>query len=216
MEMNKYIEHTLLKPTATNEALEKLYQEAKENHFKGVCVNPINVKRAAEVLKGSGAQVITVVGFPLGAMVPDAKAYEAKRAIEDGADEIDMVLNIQAVKNAEWDVVTEDIKTVKDACGKTTLKVIIETDYLTKEEIVEACKCAIAAKADYVKTSTGFVNGGVGAKAEDVKLMYDTVNAAGLKVKASGGIRDRAAAEAMVKAGAFSLGTSSGIKIIQG
>ncbi|MCR5261945.1 MAG: deoxyribose-phosphate aldolase [Candidatus Gastranaerophilales bacterium] len=216
MEMNKYIEHTLLKPTATNEALEKLYQEAKENHFKGVCVNPINVKRAAEVLKGSGAQVITVVGFPLGAMVPDAKAFEAKRAIEDGADEVDMVLNIQAVKNAEWDVVTEDIKTVKAACGKTTLKVIIETDYLTKEEIVEACKCAIAAKADYVKTSTGFVNGGVGAKAEDVKLMYDTVNAAGLKVKASGGIRDRAAAEAMVNAGAFSLGTSSGIKIIQG
>lgn len=216
MEMNKYIEHTLLKPTATNEALEKLYQEAKENHFKGVCVNPINVKRAAEVLKDSDAQVITVVGFPLGAMVPEAKAFEAKRAIEDGADEVDMVLNIQAVKNAEWDVVTEDIKIVKAACGEKTLKVIIETDYLTKEEIVEACKCAIAAKADYVKTSTGFVNGGVGAKAEDVKLMYDTVNAAGLKVKASGGIRDKEAAEAMVKAGAFSLGTSSGIKIING
>lgn len=216
MEMNKFIEHTLLKPTATNEALEKLYEEAKENHFKGVCVNPINVKKAAEALKDCDAQVITVVGFPLGAMVPEAKAFEAKRAIEDGADEVDMVLNIQAVKNAEWDVVTADIRTVKEACGNTTLKVIIETDYLTKEEIVEACKCAIAAKADYVKTSTGFVNGGVGAKVEDVKLMYDTVNEAGLKVKASGGIRDRQAAEAMVNAGAFSLGTSSGIKIIQG
>ena len=216
MEMNKFIEHTLLKPTATNEALEKLYAEAKEHHFKGVCVNPINVKRAAEALKDSDAMVITVVGFPLGAMVPEAKAFEAKRAIEDGADEVDMVLNIQAVKNAEWDVVTADIKTVKEACGNTVLKVIIETDYLTKEEIVEACKCAIAAKADFVKTSTGFVNGGVGAKAEDVKLMYDTVNAAGLKVKASGGIRDRQAAEAMVNAGAASLGTSSGIKIMQG
>ena len=216
MEMNKFIEHTLLKPTATNEALEKLYAEAKEHHFKGVCVNPINVKRAAEALKDSDAMVITVVGFPLGAMVPEAKAFEAKRAIEDGADEVDMVLNIQAVKNAEWDVVTADIKTVKEACGNTVLKVIIETDYLTKEEIVEACKCSIAAKADFVKTSTGFVNGGVGAKAEDVKLMYDTVNAAGLKVKASGGIRDRQAAEAMVNAGAASLGTSSGIKIMQG
>ena len=127
-----------------------------------------------------------------------------------------MVINIQAVKNAEWDVVTEDIRTVKKACGETVLKVIIETDYLTKEEIVEACKCAIAAKADFVKTSTGFVNGGVSAKAEDVKLMYETVKDAGLRVKASGGIRDRQAAEAMVAAGASSLGTSSGIKIVEG
>ena len=214
--MNKFIEHTLLKPTATNEALEKLYKEAKENNFKGVCVNPINVKKAKEALKDTDAKVITVVGFPLGAMVSDAKAFEAKRAIEDGADEVDMVLNIQAVKNAEWDTVIEDIKTVKEACGNTILKVIIETDYLTKEEIVEACKCAIKAKADFVKTSTGFVNGGVGAKVEDVKLMYDTVKDAGLKVKASGGIRDKEAAEAMVNAGASSLGTSSGIKIIQG
>ena len=149
-------------------------------------------------------------------MVSDAKAFEAKRAIEDGADEVDMVLNIQAVKNAEWDTVTADIRTVKEACGNTVLKVIIETDYLTKEEIVEACKCAIAAKADFVKTSTGFVNGGVGAKAEDVKLMYETVKDAGLRVKASGGIRDRKAAEAMVAAGASSLGTSSGIKIVEG
>lgn len=127
-----------------------------------------------------------------------------------------MVINIQAAKNAQWDVVTEDIKTVKKACGNTVLKVILETDYLTKEEIEKACKCAIEAKADFVKTSTGFVNGGVGAKAEDVKLMYDTVNAAGLRVKASGGIRDKEAAEAMVKAGAASLGTSSGIKIVNG
>lgn len=214
--MNKYIEHTLLKPTATNESLSKLYEEAKAHNFRGVCVNPINVKKAAEALKGTDVKVVTVVGFPLGAMVSDAKAFEAKRAIEDGADEVDMVLNIQAVKNAEWDTVTADIRTVKEACGKTVLKVIIETDYLTKEEIVEACKCAIAAKADFVKTSTGFVNGGVGAKAEDVKLMYETVKDAGLRVKASGGIRDRKAAESMVEAGASSLGTSSGIKIVEG
>jgi deoxyribose-phosphate aldolase len=216
MEMNQFIEHTLLKPTATNEALEKLYEEAKENKFRGVCVNPINVKKAAKALKGTDVKVVTVVGFPLGAMVSDAKAFEAKRAIEDGADEVDMVLNIQAVKNAEWETVTEDIKTVKEACGSTTLKVIIETDYLTKEEIVESCKCAIKANANFVKTSTGFVNGGVGAKAEDVKIMYETVKDAGLKVKASGGIRDKAAAIAMVEAGASSLGTSSGIKIVQG
>ncbi|MGN0015168.1 MAG: deoxyribose-phosphate aldolase [Candidatus Gastranaerophilaceae bacterium] len=216
MNMNEFIEHTLLKPTATNEALNNLYAEAKENKFRGVCVNPINVKKAAETLKGTGVKVVTVVGFPLGAMVSDAKAFEAKRAIEDGADEVDMVLNIQAAKNAEWDVVTEDIKTVKAACRATVLKVILETDYLTKEEIEKACKCAIEAKADFVKTSTGFVNGGVGAKAEDVKLMYDTVHAAGLRVKASGGVRDKAAAEAMINAGAASLGTSSGIKIIKG
>lgn len=216
MNMNEFIEHTLLKPTATNEALEKLYDEAKTYNFRGVCVNPINVKKAAEALKGTNVKVVTVVGFPLGAMISEAKAFEAEKAIEDGADEVDMVINIQAAKNAQWDVVTEDIKTVKKACGNTVLKVILETDYLTKEEIEKACKCAIEAKADFVKTSTGFVNGGVGAKAEDVKLMYDTVNAAGLRVKASGGIRDKEAAEAMVKAGAASLGTSSGIKIVNG
>lgn len=216
MDLNKTIEHTLLKPTATNEALAKLYAEAKEHNFRGVCVNPINVKAAAEALKGTDVKVVTVVGFPLGAMVSDAKAYEAKRAIEDGADEVDMVLNIQAVKNAEWETVTEDIKTVKEACGSTTLKVILETDYLDKDEIVKACECSIKAGAQFVKTSTGFVNGGVGAKAEDVKLMYDTVHEAGLLVKASGGIRDKAAAVAMVEAGATSLGTSSGIKIVEG
>lgn len=216
MKMNEFIEHTLLKPTATNEALETLYAEAKEHQFRGVCVNPINVKKAAETLKGTGVKVVTVVGFPLGAMVPEAKAFEAKRAIEDGADEVDMVLNIQAVKNEEWETVTEDIRIVKEACGETVLKVIIETDYLTKEEIKKSCECAVEAKADFVKTSTGFVNGGVGAKAEDVKLMYETVKEAGLRVKASGGIRDKEAAVAMVEAGAASLGTSSGIKIVQG
>ena len=216
MNLNKTIEHTLLKPTATNEALSKLYEEAKEHNFRGVCVNPINVKAAAKALKGTDVKVVTVVGFPLGAMVSDAKAYEAKRAIEDGADEVDMVLNIQAAKNAEWDTVTEDIKAVKKACGSTTLKVILETDYLNKDEIVKACECSVKAGAQFVKTSTGFVNGGVGAKAEDVKLMYDTVNDKGLFVKASGGIRDKEAAIAMVEAGATSLGTSSGIKIVEG
>ncbi len=216
MNMNEFIEHTLLKPDAKNEALEKLYEEAKQYKFRGVCVNPINVKKAAEALKGTEVKVVTVVGFPLGAMVSDAKAFEAKRAAEDGADEIDMVVNIQAVKNAEWETVTEDIKTVKAACGDKPLKVIVETDLLTKEEIKKACECAVEAKADFVKTSTGFVNGGVGAKEEDVKLMYETVNAHGLRVKASGGIRSKEAAEAMVNAGAASLGTSSGIKIVNG
>ena len=214
MNLNQCIEHTLLKPDAKNEALEKLYAEAKEHNFRGVCVNPINIKKAKEALKGTDVKIVTVVGFPLGAMVSEAKAFEAKRAIEDGADEVDMVVCVQAVKNAEWDYVVEDIKKVKEACGNTTLKVILETDLLTKEEIKKASECSIEAKADFVKTSTGFVNGGVGAKVEDVKLMHDTVATAGLKVKASGGIRDKETAEAMVEAGAYSLGTSSGIKIV--
>ncbi len=215
MKMNEFIEHTLLKPDAKNEELEKLYAEAIEHKFKGVCVNPINIKKAVAALKDSDAKVITVVGFPLGAMIPEAKAFEAEHAVKDGADEVDMVINVQAVKNAQWDVVTEDIKTVKASCADKPLKVILETDLLTKEEIKKACECAIEAKADWVKTSTGFVKNGVGAKAEDVKLMFDTVNAKGLKVKASGGIRDKQAAEAMVEAGASSLGTSSGVKIMQ-
>lgn len=214
MELNEYIEHTLLKPEATEKELETLFEEAKTCKFKGVCVNPINVKSAKKALDGTDVKVVTVVGFPLGATFSEIKAREAELAIKDGADEVDMVINVGKLKDGKLDFVTDDIATVKKACGQKVLKVIIETDLLTEEEIVKACKCAVSAKADFVKTSTGFVKNGVGAKVEDVKLMYETVKDAGLGVKASGGIRDREKAVALVEAGATRLGTSSGLKIV--
>lgn len=213
--MNKYIEHTLLKQDATREMLEKLFNEAKENKFFGVCVNPCNVKFAADSLRGSGITIVTVVGFPLGASRPEVKAYEAKLAIEDGADEVDMVINVGLMKDKNYDAVQKDIETVKAACGDKNLKVILETDLLTKDEIKKACELCVAAKADLVKTSTGFVKNGVGAKAEDVKLMFDTVSPFGLKVKASAGIRDKQKAQDMINAGAARLGTSSGVEIVK-
>lgn len=216
MELNEYIEHTLLKPEATEKELETLFEETKTCKFKGVCVNPINVKSAKKALDGTNVKVVTVVGFPLGATFSEIKAREAELAIKDGADEVDMVINVGKLKDGKLDFVTDDIATVKKACGQKVLKVIIETDLLTEEEIVKACKCAVSAKADFVKTSTGFVKNGVGAKVEDVKLMYETVKNAGLGVKASGGIRDREKAVALVEAGATRLGTSSGVKIVNG
>lgn len=213
--INKYIEHTLLKQDATSKDLIKLFNEAKENNFLGVCVNPCNVKLAYENLKDSDVKIVTVVGFPLGASKAEAKAYEAKLAIEDGADEIDMVINVGLLKDKKYDEVRRDIETVKKACGSKLLKVILETDLLTSEEIKKACELSVEAKADLVKTSTGFVKNGVGAKAEDVKLMYDTVSSKGLKVKASAGIRDKQKALDMINAGAARLGTSSGVEIIK-
>ncbi len=213
--LNKYIEHTLLKQDATSEQLVKLFNEAKENNFLGVCVNPCNVKLAYENLKDSDVRIVTVVGFPLGASRAEAKAYEAKLAIEDGADEVDMVINVGFLKDKKYDEVKKDIETVKKACGDKILKVILETDLLTSEEIKKACELSIEAKADLVKTSTGFVKNGVGAKAEDVKLMYDTVASSGLQVKASAGIRDKQKALDMINAGATRLGTSSGVEIIK-
>ena len=215
MELNKYIEHTLLKQDAKKEDFIKLFDEAKGNKFFGVCVNPNYVKMAKEYLEGSGVKIVTVVGFPLGATTTASKAFEAKEAVQNGADEIDMVINVTAVKDNNWDFVINDISEVKKACGDKTLKVILETDLLTKEEIKKACEACIKAKADLVKTSTGFVKNGVGAKAEDVKLMYETVSPYGLKVKASAGIRDRQKAIDMINAGAARLGTSSGVAIIQ-
>ena len=212
--LNKYIEHTLLKQDATTEELNKLFEEAKENNFRGVCVNPCYVKAAKEALKNTDVKIVTVIGFPLGANKSEVKAFEASVAIADGADEVDMVINVTGIKDKNYDYVKEDIKAVKISCGDTPLKVILETDLLTKEEIKKACEIAVEAGADFVKTSTGFVKNGLGAKAEDVKLMYDTVNPHGLKVKASGGIRDRETALRMIENGAYSLGTSSGIKII--
>lgn len=214
-ELNKYIEHTLLKQDASKEDFIKLFDEAKKYNFLGVCVNPAYVKMAKEYLKGTGIKVVTVVGFPLGANIPDVKAYETTCAIEDGADEIDMVINVSAIKDKNYDYVINDIQTVKESCGFSLLKVILETDLLTQEEIKKACELCVQAGADFVKTSTGFVKNGVGAKAEDVKLMYDTVSPHGLKVKASGGIRDKETAIKMIEAGAVRLGTSSGVKIVQ-
>ncbi len=212
--LNKYIEHTLLKQDAKKEDFEKLFREAKEYNFLGVCINPAYVKMAKEALEGTGINVVTVIGFPLGANKTEVKAFEASCAKADGADEIDMVINVTGMKNNDYDFVRDDIKAVKIACGDTPLKVILETDLLEKNEIKKACELSIEAGADFVKTSTGFVKNGAGAKAEDVKLMYETVSPHGLKVKASGGIRDKETALQMIEAGASRLGTSSGVKIV--
>ncbi|MFA7659126.1 MAG: deoxyribose-phosphate aldolase [Candidatus Gastranaerophilaceae bacterium] len=213
--LNKYIEHTLLKQDATRGELIKLFEEAIEHKFLGVCINPSNVKLAKDYLKNSDVKIVTVVGFPLGANRAEVKAFETKLAVEDGADEIDMVINVSLIKDKNFQAVQKDIETVKAACSGKPLKVILETDLLTTEEIETACKLCVNAKADFVKTSTGFVKNGVGAKAEDVELMYKTVSPYGLKVKASAGIRDKQKALDMVKAGASRLGTSSGVEIVK-
>lgn len=212
--LNKYIEHTLLKQDAQKEDFEKLFNEAKEHNFLGVCINPAYIKFAKDALKDTEIKVVTVIGFPLGANKTEVKAFETSCAVADGADEVDMVINVSALKNKDYDYLKEDIKAVKIAAKNSPLKVILETDLLTKDEIKKACELCIEAKADFVKTSTGFVKNGTGAKAEDVKLMYDTVSPFGLQVKASGGIRDKEAALQMIEAGAVRLGTSSGVKIV--
>lgn len=214
-EINKYIEHTLLKQDASKEDFIKLFEEAKQYNFLGVCINPAYVKTAEEYLKDTDIKIVTVIGFPLGANKTDVKAYETTRAIEDGADEIDMVINVTAIKNRDYEYVLNDIKTVKKSCQSKPLKVILETDLLNKEEIKQACEICIEAGADFVKTSTGFVKNGIGAKVEDVKLMNEITSPHGLKVKASGGIRDKETALEMIKAGASRLGTSSGVKIVE-
>lgn len=213
--LNKYIEHTLLKQDATKEELIKLFDEAIKNKFLGVCVNPVNIKFASDYLGNSDVKIVTVVGFPLGATKSEVKAHETKLAIEDGADEIDMVINVGLLKDKDFQAVQKDIETVREACPNKILKVILETDLLNKEEIENACKLCINAKADFVKTSTGFVKNGVGAKVEDVKLMHKIVSPHGLQVKASGGIRDKQKAIDMIEAGASRLGTSSGVEIVR-
>lgn len=213
-QLNQYIEHTLLKQDAQKSDLIKLFEEAKDNQFLGVCINPCYVKLAKEYLRGSAVKIVTVIGFPLGANTTETKVFETKKAIQDGADEIDMVINVTKLKDREKDFIVNEIREIKKACQNHKLKVIIETDLLNKEDIIEACTYCVEGGADFVKTSTGFVKGGVGAKIEDVELMYKTVKNAGLQVKASGGIRDKETAIAMVNAGASRLGTSSGVKII--
>ncbi len=213
MEINRYIDHTLLAADATKDRIIKLCNEAKEYKFASVCVNSCWVKLCAELLKGSGVEVCTVVGFPLGAMVTKAKAYEAECAVSDGADEVDMVINIGDLKDGDYKAVEDDIRAVRKACGDKLLKVIIECCLLSDEEKVKACELSEAAGADYVKTSTGFSKGG--ATEEDVALMRRTVGER-LGVKAAGGIRDRATAEKMIENGASRLGCSAGIAIVKG
>lgn len=205
------IEHTNLKPTATPEDIRKLCDEAKEYKFYGVCVNPIYVKLAKNELKGTSRKVVTVCGFPLGATSAQVKAFEAKKAAKDGADEVDMVMNIGFLKAGEYEKVYEDIKAVVEAAG-VPVKVIIETCYLTDEEKIAACVISKLAEAAYVKTSTGFGSGG--ATVEDVHLMRWVVGEK-MGVKAAGGIRDFATAVQMIQAGANKIGTSSGVKIME-
>lgn len=214
-ELNTYIEHTLLKQDATKEELRTLFEEAIENKFLGICINPCNVKFAKTCLEGANTKIVTVVGFPLGASKYEVKAYETKLAVQDGADEIDMVINVGLLKDKDYAGVQRDIEAVRVFCPNKVLKVILETDLLTKEEIETACKICVEAKADFVKTSTGFVKNGVGAKVEDVELMYKIVSPFGLQVKASAGIRDKQKAIDMIKAGASRLGTSSGVEIVK-
>lgn len=213
MELNKYIEHTLLKQDATKSELVKLLDEAREYNFLGVCVNPVNVAFAHNYLKETDVKIVTVIGFPLGQSTTESKVLETIDAVKNGADEIDMVINSGKLKDGEFEYIINDISSVKAACQGKALKVILETDLLSSEEIKTASELCIKGGADFVKTSTGFVKNGVGAKVEDVKLMYETVKDAGLGVKASGGVRDKEAALAMIEAGATRIGTSSGVKI---
>ena len=211
MDIAKYIDHTVLAANATQEKIEKLCDEAKQWKFASVCVNTCWTKLCAEKLKGTGVNVCVVVGFPLGAMCTKAKAYEAKCAVEDGATEVDMVINIGWLKDRKDDLVENDIREVKKACGDKHLKVIIEACLLTEEEKVRACELSVKAGADFVKTSTGFSTGG--ATAEDVALMRKTVGP-DTGVKAAGGIRTFEDAKKMIEAGANRLGCSAGIAIV--
>ena len=209
--INKFIDHTLLKPTATATDIKNLCKEAIDNDFFAVCVNSCYVELAKKELKNSGVKVCSVVGFPLGAIHTNAKAFEAKLAIDNGADEVDMVINLGLIKSQNWEMVQKDIEMVKNAIGNKVLKVILETSYLNEEEITKVCEIAVLAQADYLKTSTGFASNG--ATEEDVRLMKKAVNNQA-KIKASGGIRDLSTALIFIKLGVTRIGTSSGVKII--
>ena len=212
MKLNTYIDHTILKPEATQAKVQQIIDEAKKYDFASVCINPTWVSFAAEQLKDSVSNVCTVIGFPLGANTSSLKAYEAAEAIKNGADEIDMVINIGAAKAGNWDLVEADIAAVNAVKAGHILKVIIETCLLTDEEKIKACQAAMGAGADFVKTSTGFSTGG--ATVHDVKLMRETVGPA-MGVKASGGIHSKADALAMIEAGASRLGCSAGVAIME-
>ena len=211
MKLSKYIDHTLLKADASLEAIGKLCDEAVEYDFKSVCVNTCNIPFCKEKLAGSDVLVCCVIGFPLGQMSTEAKIAETADAIAKGADEVDMVLNIGRLKDKDYAYVTDEIRKIKEACGDKTLKVIIETCLLTDEEKVKACECILEAKADFVKTSTGFSTSG--ATFEDVDLLKKTVGDRCF-VKAAGGVRSRDDFNRMIELGADRIGTSSGTKLI--
>lgn len=212
MKYNKFIDHTLLKADATSAQVKKLCEEAVEHNFMSVCINPGFVKEANYHLAETDVLVCTVIGFPLGATSTAAKVFETEEAILDGANEIDMVINVSKLKDGDDVYVFDEIRQIKEACGQLTLKVIIETSLLTEEEKIRACQIAKKAGADFVKTSTGFSTGG--ATVEDIMLMRKTVGP-DLGVKASGGVRDLETMQAMIKAGATRIGTSSGVKLVQ-
>ena len=211
MKLSKYIDHTYLKADASKETIEKLCKEAIEFDFMTVCVNPCNITLAKELLNGSDVKVCTVIGFPLGQATTDSKVFETKDAIEKGADEIDMVINIGKLKDKDYEFVTNEIAEIKNACGNHVLKVIIETCLLTDEEKKAACKCILDAKADFVKTSTGFST--AGATFEDVKLLKECVGDKA-KVKAAGGVKTHDDFLKMIELGANRIGTSSGTKLL--
>lgn len=214
MELNRMIDHTILKPEATEAAVQKIIDEAKEYNFFSVCINPCWVAFASEQLADTDVAVCTVIGFPLGANTPEVKAYEAADAIKNGANEVDMVINIGALKSQQYDHVRQDIQGIVDAAkGKALVKVIIETALLTDEEKVKACELAKEAGADFVKTSTGFSTGG--AKVADIRLMRETVGP-DMGVKASGGVHNAYEALAMIEAGATRIGASTGVAIVSG
>lgn len=212
MKLSKYIDHTQLKADATKSDIIKLCEEAKQYDFMTVCVNPCWIPVSKEILNDTDVKVCVVIGFPLGAMTTESKVFEAKDAIEKGADEIDMVINIAKLKDGDYEYVKNEIYQIKQAIGSHLLKVIIECCLLTDEEKVLACKASVEAGADYVKTSTGFSTSG--ATVEDVKLMKETVGDYA-KVKAAGGIRTKEEFEAMIEAGAERIGTSRGCSLIE-
>ncbi len=211
--INRYIDHTLLKPDATSEQIKKLCQEARDHQFFSVCVNPYYVSLSAHLLKGSQSVVCTVIGFPLGANCTETKVFETKKAILDGAMEIDMVINIGALKNKEWSFVEDDIRAVVHAAGEKIVKVIFETCLLSEQEKIKACEIASKSGARFVKTSTGFSTSG--ASLADIVLMKKHIPS-NMEVKASGGVRDIKTARELISAGATRLGTSSGVLLLQG
>ena len=215
-EIAQYIDHTLLAPQASSKDVEKLCKEAADNGFYAVCINPHFIKLAAKCLSGSKVQIATVIGFPLGANHTEIKIQETKQAIADGAQEIDMVINIGALKDGNVNYVTDEIKAIVKAAGGVPVKVIIECDLLTDDEKVAACEGCLKAGAFMIKTSTGFVKDGKGATVHDIQLFRKTIGKSQLGIKASAGIRDVETAKALIDAGADRLGTSSGVAIVQG
>jgi deoxyribose-phosphate aldolase len=216
LDIAKYIDHTLLSPSATKAEITKLCTEARDNKFFAVCVNPYHVRQAVKELSSTDVAVATVIGFPLGANLTDVKVAETQKAVAEGAEEIDMVINVGALKDGDVNYVTEEISAVVKAAKGRMVKVIIECDLLTDEEKTAAAKACVKAGAGMVKTSTGFVKEGKGATVHDVTLIKEAIAGSNLGIKASAGIRDFAAAKALIDAGATRLGTSAGVSLVKG